>query len=116
MTVQEIKDKYKKGMKIRFTMIDPQAPPANSLGTVEFVDDIGQIHIKESGLAIVPEIDDFHIVYFCNHCGKEFSYPPATSRIDGSELCRVCSADEALTDAGIADKTAILQEIANAEE
>lgn len=27
--------------------------------TVKFVDDIGQIHLEESGLALIPDIDQY---------------------------------------------------------
>ena len=52
----------------------------------------------------------------CSKCGKEFNYPPATSRIDGSEICRICSAEEALDAVGVEDKERILAEIAEREE
>ena len=37
----------------------------------------------------------------CTRCGKEFPYRPAMSRHDGSDLCRVCSAAEALEAVGV---------------
>ena len=33
----------------------------------------------------------------CSRCGKEFDYPPAQSRKDGRDLCRICSATEAIS-------------------
>jgi hypothetical protein len=27
--------------------------------TVKFIDDIGQIHLKESGLALIPGVDEY---------------------------------------------------------
>lgn len=44
-------------------MDDPQAPPAGSIGTVRWVDDLGQIHVSwNTGgtLALIPEADLFH--------------------------------------------------------
>lgn len=32
----------------------------------------------------------------CPKCGKEFSCPPATSRIDNSAICPLCGNKEAL--------------------
>lgn len=64
--VKEIKEKYKKGTKIKcLHMDDPQAIPSGTVGTVLFVDDAGQIHMKwPSGsiLALIEGVDDFCIV------------------------------------------------------
>lgn len=35
---------------------------AGRIGTVEFIDSIGQLHGTWGGLAIIPEVDDFEIV------------------------------------------------------
>ena len=43
-------------------MDDPQAPSSGTKGTVMFVDDIGQIHVKwenGSSLALIPSVDSF---------------------------------------------------------
>ena len=43
-------------------MDDPQAPPSGTKGTVMFVDDIGQIHVKwetGSSLGLIYGIDSF---------------------------------------------------------
>lgn len=65
--VQEIKEKYPKGTRIRLiNMDDPFAPvESGTLGTVEMVDDGGQIHMhwdNGRGLALVPEFDSFEVV------------------------------------------------------
>ncbi len=45
-TVDRIKSEYKKGTRVRLDrMNDFQAPPIGTLGTVDFVDDIGSIHV-----------------------------------------------------------------------
>lgn len=59
-----IKQKYPKGTRIKLIyMSDPYAPvEAGTKGTVEFVDDIGQIHMRwDNGrtLALNPGIDSF---------------------------------------------------------
>ena len=60
------KKKYPKGTIIELIhMDDPQAPPSGTTGEVEFVDDIGQIHMKwsnGSGLALNTNYDKFRII------------------------------------------------------
>lgn len=65
--VKKIKEMYSKGTRIRLNhMDDPYHPVADgTLGTVEHVDDAGQIHMKwddGGGLALVPDEDDFEII------------------------------------------------------
>ena len=46
-------------------MDDPYPVESGSLGKVEYIDDAGNVHMKwrnGSSLALVPEVDDFHIV------------------------------------------------------
>jgi hypothetical protein len=59
-----IRDQYSPGTRIRLTqMDDPYAPiPSGTEGTVDFVDDAGQIHMKwDNGrsLALIPGEDSF---------------------------------------------------------
>ena len=42
-------------------MCDDHAPSAGEY-EVDFVDDYGQIHVKESGLALIPGIDEFEVI------------------------------------------------------
>ena len=61
---QRYKESYPPGTRIMLiSMEDPWAPvPSGTRGTVEVVDDIGQIHMKwDNGrtLGIVPNVDDF---------------------------------------------------------
>lgn len=58
----------KKGDKIRIIHMDDsngkdlQARKMNGrVVTVKFVDDIGQIHLEETGLALIPGVDLFEI-------------------------------------------------------
>lgn len=65
--IQRIKEQYPQGTRIELNhMDDPYHPvPEGTLGTVKHVDDAGQIHVKWDngrGLALVPNVDDFHIV------------------------------------------------------
>jgi hypothetical protein len=61
----------KKGDKIRVLQMedyngaDQQATQMNGrIYTVDYVDDAGQIHIRESGLAVIPNVDIFVMVDF----------------------------------------------------
>ena len=56
----------KKGDKIRIIRMDDsngkdhQAAAMNGrVVTVKFIDGIGQIHLEESGLALIPGVDDY---------------------------------------------------------
>lgn len=65
--VKRIKEMYPKGTRIRLNHMDDPYHPVNSgsLGTVEHVDDAGQIHMKwddGGGLALIPDEDDFEII------------------------------------------------------
>lgn len=65
--VKKIKEECPEGTRIKLNhMDDPYHPvPDGTLGTVELVDDAGQIHMKwDNGrfLAIVPEADSYQII------------------------------------------------------
>lgn len=67
MDVITIKEMYPKGTRIELIhMDDPYAPvPSGTKGTVEFVDDFGQIDMRwDNGrtLALIPEVDEFKII------------------------------------------------------
>lgn len=61
--VDEVKRLYKHGDRIEcIHMEDKAAVPTGTKGTVDFVDAIGQIHVKwDNGraLALIPELDKF---------------------------------------------------------
>lgn len=61
--VDFLRKMYPVGCKIELHfMDDPQAPPSGTLGTVTWVDDIGQIHVKwenDSSLALNVKLDSF---------------------------------------------------------
>ena len=59
----------KPGDKIKIIRMDDnggkdwQASRMNGkICTVSFIDSIGQIHVKESGLALIPGLDDFVVI------------------------------------------------------
>jgi hypothetical protein len=64
--MRHVKVLYTKGTKIKLIkMNDKFTPPSGTIGTVDFVDDIGQIHVKwESGgsLALIIGEDDFEVI------------------------------------------------------
>lgn len=61
--IRQIKENYPPGTRIQLIQMEDQwAVPAGTRGTVDFVDDQGQIHPKwDNGrsLAIVPQVDQF---------------------------------------------------------
>lgn len=64
--VPSLRNKYPAGTRIELiAMNDPQAVPAGTLGTVAYVDDIGQIHMNwDNGrtLALIEGVDEFRKV------------------------------------------------------
>lgn len=56
----------KNGQRVRLVrMEDDQAPPKGTLGTVQYIDDLGTIHVRwdtGSCLGLIPEIDDWEIL------------------------------------------------------
>ena len=54
---------YPRGTRVILEdMDDIQAPPSGTKGEVQYVDDMGQIHVKwdnGSGLALIPGVDKF---------------------------------------------------------
>lgn len=62
--VARLREEYPKGTRVRLVVMDDAfAPAPGTLGTVEMVDDVGQIHVAwENGshLALIPGVDSFH--------------------------------------------------------
>ena len=61
--LEQLRQQYPKGTRLKLiSMDDPHGVSAGTVGEVEFIDDIGQIHMKwENGscLALIPEADKF---------------------------------------------------------
>lgn len=61
--VDMLKRLYPIGCKVKVIEMDDNQPiPAGSVGTVYHVDDIGQIHLQEFGLALIDGVDKFYKV------------------------------------------------------
>ena len=64
--MKHVKVLYPKGTKIKLiNMKDKFAPPSGTIGTVDFVDDIGQIHVKwesDGSLALIIGEDNFEVI------------------------------------------------------
>lgn len=64
--IAKIKETFSPGIKIKLiNMDDVQAPPTDTIGVVDFVDDAGTIHMKwENGstLGIIYGLDEFEII------------------------------------------------------
>ena len=63
--VEQLRKRYPKGTRLCLDFMDEPGMPRGLQGTVEFIDDTGQIHMHwENGrsLAIVPGVDSFHRV------------------------------------------------------
>ncbi len=62
-SVEALRAEWKRGdTVVLIEMSDPQAPPAGTRGTVEHVDDFGQVHVAwdlGGSLALVPGADRF---------------------------------------------------------
>ena len=64
--IEKLRRKYPKGTKIELIrMNDTQAPPTGTIGIVDYIDDIGTIHMKwETGstLGLFEGEDEFKII------------------------------------------------------
>ena len=65
--LNEIKEKYPIGTKVKLTKdMDDKFPIlAGTVGTIDYIDSEGQLHmIWENGrtLALIPEVDEFEII------------------------------------------------------
>ena len=67
-----LRQKYPAGTTVQLiSMDDVQAPLVGTIGEVQFVDDIGNVHVKwqnGSSLAVIPDVDSVAIL---NYPGSE---------------------------------------------
>ena len=52
----------KTGDKIRIIYMDGEPQYTGAEGTVRLIDDAGQIHCHEFGLAVIPGVDQFEVI------------------------------------------------------
>ncbi len=68
-----LREKYRAGTTVRLiSMNDEQAPPVGTIGEVQFVDDVGSVHVhwrNGSSLAVIPDVD---VVEILNTLGSDF--------------------------------------------
>lgn len=68
-----LREKYPTGTMVRLiAMNDEQAPPVGTIGEIQFVDDVGSVHIhwqNGSSLAVIPDVDRIEIL---NTIGANF--------------------------------------------
>ena len=61
-----LREKYPIGTMVRLiSMNDEQAPPVGIIGEIQFVDDVGSVHIhwqNGSSLAVIPDVDVVEIL------------------------------------------------------
>ena len=48
--------------KIRIIYMDGEPNMTGAEGTVRLIDDAGQIHCHEFGLAVIPDVDEFEVI------------------------------------------------------
>ena len=64
--IEELRKTYPEGTKLRLiSMDDKQAPQPGTIGTVDFIDDVGTIHMRwktGSSLGLIPGTDMFEVV------------------------------------------------------
>lgn len=59
--VRKMKDRYPSGTKLRIKSIRHDYAPDVDKATVDFIDDAGQVHVKEFKMAVIPGIDEFEV-------------------------------------------------------
>ncbi len=68
-----LREKYPTGTTVRLiSMNDEQAPLVGTIGEVQFVDDVGSVHVhwrNGSSLAVIPDVD---VVEILNTLGGDF--------------------------------------------
>lgn len=66
--IRGLKNKYVPGTEIMLIkMEDTQAPPFGTKGIVDFVDDIGNIHVRwsnGSSLSVIDGVDSFKVIRY----------------------------------------------------
>lgn len=54
---------FKPDMKVRIIHLDGEDNRYDGhIGVIKYIDSIGQLHLDNCGLAIIPEVDEFEII------------------------------------------------------
>ena len=96
--IEYLRRKYPPGTQLQLNcMEDEMAVPPGSMGTVECIDDAGQIHMNWDcgrSLALIPGVDSFSrlpVPIEPGGTGNSSSMQPSSSRVPGGYLRRRCS-------------------------
>ncbi len=96
--LEKLRSQFPAGTRVELVeMDDPQVPLPGTRGSVQGVDDAGQLLMRwdtGSGLNVIWGEDKIRKV--CPKCGKGYNGYPAMSRADGKEICPECGVREAL--------------------
>lgn len=96
--IERLRRQFPAGTRVELVeMDDQQAPPQGTRGTVEGVDDAGDLLMcwdTGSCLNVIWGVDIIRKV--CPKCGEAYDGYPAISRVDGSDICPKCGVREAL--------------------
>ena len=66
----------KVGDKIRILRMEGEPQYEGRTGTVDLIDDAGQIHGTWGGCAVIPGVDSYVRIHACALCGRDFEgYP-----------------------------------------
>ncbi len=61
--IKHLNEMYPRGTRVQLVSMEDEMPvPPGSMGTVEFIDDAGQIHVQWDcgrSLALIPGVDSF---------------------------------------------------------
>lgn len=96
--IERLRRQFPAGTRVELVeMDDQQAPPTGTRGTVEGVDDTGDLLMRWDTGSCLNVIWDVDIIRkACPKCGKGYDGYPAMSRVDGSDICPECGVQEAL--------------------
>lgn len=107
--VEHIKEKYPSGTRIQLIFMAGEADmPSGLMGTVDFVDDIGQLQMKwDNGrsLALVPDVDNFATISKPEHKQEKKCKPHAPLiGANGNIFNLMGIASRTLREAGLQDQ------------
>ncbi len=82
----------KVGDRVRIISMEGEPSYSGKEGTVEFIDDMGQIHGTWGGCALIPGADDFEVVQACALCGRPIrGHGHNGSPLTDGRVCEECN-------------------------